>query len=77
MEFILKVYVFDTLEAANEAIELINAGEGIPVSPEAVTRTYTETQENDGRIYIAADEVTEKYLGEGIEIELKFDNIEL
>jgi hypothetical protein len=73
----IKAHLFDTLEAANEAIELINAGEGIPVSPDAVTRTYTQAQENDGRIYIAADEVTEKYLGEGIEIELKFDNIEL
>jgi hypothetical protein len=71
----IKAHLFDTLEAANEAIELINAGEGIPVSPEAVTRTYTEAQENDGRIYIQADEVTEKYLGEGIEIELKFEDI--
>jgi len=73
----LKAHLFDTLEAANEAIEIINAGEGIPVSLEAVTRTYTQAQENDGRIYIAADEVTEKYLGEGIEIELKFEDIEL
>jgi hypothetical protein len=73
----IKAHLFDTLEAANEAIELINAGEGIPVNPAAVTRTYTEPQENDGRIYIAADEVTEKYLGEPTEIELKFENIEL
>jgi len=73
----IKAHLFDTLEAANAAIELINAGEGIPVSPEAVTRTYTQAQENDGRIYIAADEVTEKYLGEGVEIELIFTDIEL
>jgi len=71
----IKAHLFDTLEAANKAIELINSGEGIPVSPEAVTRTYTQAQENDGRIYIAADEVTEKYLGEPTEIELKFEEI--
>jgi len=73
----IKVHLFDTIEAANQAIEIINQGEGIPVRPDAVTRTYTQAQENDGRIYIAADEVTEKYLGEGIEIELKFEDIEI
>jgi len=75
MEYILKAHLFDTLEAANSAIELINTGEGIPVNSEAVTRTYTQVQENDGRIYIQADEVTEKYLGEGVEIELIYDEI--
>jgi hypothetical protein len=73
----IKAHIFTTEQEAQQAINLINAGEGIPISPEAVTRTYTEPQENDGRIYIAADEVTEKYLGEGIEIELKFEDIEL
>jgi hypothetical protein len=72
---LLKAHTFDTLEAANAAIEVINQGEGIPVNPEAVTRTYTEAQENNGTIYIVADEVTEKYLGEPTEIELIFDEI--
>jgi hypothetical protein len=70
-----KAHTFDTFEEANAAIEVINQGEGIPVNPEAVTRTYTQAQENNGTIYIVADEVTEKYLGEPTEIELIFDEI--
>ena len=68
----IKAHIFNTLELANNAIELINEGEGIPVNPEAVTRTYTQAQENDGRIYIQADAVTEKYLGNPIEIEITY-----
>jgi hypothetical protein len=72
---VCKAHTFDTLQQANAAIEVINQGEGIPVNPEAVTRTYTEAQENNGTIYIVADEVTEKYLGEPIEIELIYPEI--
>jgi hypothetical protein len=71
----INVHTFETFEAANAAIEVINQGEGIPVNPEAVTRTYTEAQENNGTIYIVADEVTEKYLGEPTEIELIYPEI--
>lgn len=71
----LKAHTFDTLEAANAAIEGINQGEGIPVSPDAITRTYTQAQENNGTIYIVADDVTEKHLGEPTEIQLIFDEI--
>jgi len=65
-----KAHTFTTHQEAQQAIELINQGEGIPVNPEAVTRTYTEAQENEGRIFIISDEVTIKYLGEPIEIEI-------
>ena len=66
----IKVHLFTSVEEANQAIEIINKGEGIPVSPDAVTRTYCEYQENAGRIFIHADEVTEKYLGALVEIEI-------
>lgn len=66
----IKAHTFTTEVEANQAIEIINQGEGIPVLPDAVTRTYCEYQENEGRIFIQADEVTEKYLGESIEIEI-------
>jgi hypothetical protein len=68
----IKAHTFQTHQEAQQAIELINKGEGIPVNPEAVTRTYTQSQENDGRIYIQADAVTEKYLGNPIEIEITY-----
>lgn len=76
MQFI-DAHTFETLEVANAAIEVINQGEGIPVSPDAVTRTYTEAQENNGTIYIVADEVTQKYLGEPTEIEIIYPEIYL
>jgi hypothetical protein len=65
----IKAHTFPNHQDAQQAIELINQGEGIPVNPEAVTRTYTEAQENEGRIFIIPDEVTTKYLGEPTEIE--------
>lgn len=72
MEFI-KAHLFNTIEEANSAIELINQGEGIPISATATTRTYTEAQENNGNIFIVADEVTEKYLGKGTDLELIYN----
>ena len=72
---IFKAHIFDSLEQANNAIDTINQGEGIPVNDEATTRTYTQAQENNENIYILADEVTIKYLGEPSEIELIFDEI--
>lgn len=69
----LSVHLFDSFEVANAAIEVINEAEGIPVSETATTRTYTEAQENAGRIYIHADEITTKYLGEPVEIELIYN----
>ena len=74
MEYI-KVHTFDSFEQANNAIDTINKGEGIPINDSATTRTYTEPQENDGNIYILSDEVTQKYLGEPTEIDLVYDDI--
>jgi hypothetical protein len=77
MQYILKAHLFDSLEQAQEAIEFINSGEGIPVSPDAVTTTYTQQQEHNGQVYIQADEVTEKYLGAPIDFEIINNDIEL
>lgn len=66
----IKSHIFTSESEANNAIDLINTGEGIPVSEDAVTRTYTQFQENNGTIFIHADEVTEKYLGASVEIEI-------
>lgn len=70
----IKTHTFTTLEEANNAINEINKGEGIPINDEAATRTYTQPQENNGNIYIIADEVTIKYLGEPTEIELIYND---
>jgi hypothetical protein len=71
----IKAHTFQTHQEAQQAIDRINQGEGIPVNPEAVTRTYTEAQENEGRIFIISDEVTIKYLGEPIEIEIIYPEL--
>jgi len=66
----IKAHTFASVQDAQAAIDTINAGEGFPVSEDAVTRTYTTYQQKDGYIYIQADEVTESYLGQGILIEV-------
>ncbi len=66
----IKAHTFTTVQDAQNAIDLINHGEGIPVSADAVTRTYTNYKENDGFIYIVSDNVTDKYLGNPTTIEL-------
>jgi hypothetical protein len=66
----IKAYTFTTEAEAQQAIDLINVGEGIPVSEDSVTRTYTNFQTAEDTYYIAADEVTEKYLGEATDLEL-------
>lgn len=73
MQYILKAHLFNTLEEANAAIDTINKGEKIPINDEAVTRTYTEHQENEGRIFILADEITQKYLGDAIDLEIIYN----
>ena len=70
----IKAHIFNTLEEANNAIELINQGEGIPISEIATTRTYAEAQENNGNIFIVADEVTKKYLDTPTDLELIYND---
>ena len=72
----IKAHLFDNFEEAENAINQINQGEGIPISDTATTRTYTNAQENNGNIYIMADKVTEKYLGTPTQIELIFNDFE-
>ena len=72
---IFKAHIFDSLEQANNAIDTINKGEGIPINDDATTRTYTQAQENNGTIYILADEVTIQYLGEPETIEINNQEI--
>jgi hypothetical protein len=70
-----KIYTFDTLEDANQAVERINTTLGIPISEEATTRTYTTAQQRDGLIYISHDETIEGVLGSGyIEHEFRVTN---
>jgi hypothetical protein len=69
----IKAHIFDTLEQANNAIEQINQGEGIPIDESVITRTYTQAQENNGTIYIVADEVTKTYLDEPTDLELIYN----
>jgi hypothetical protein len=47
---------FDTLEEANAFIQEINTLLGIPVSEDAVTRTYTEPQEDENGIFVEYEE---------------------
>ena len=46
---------FDTVKEAEAFIQQINTLLGIPVNEEAVTRTYTEPQEDEGGIYVEYD----------------------
>jgi hypothetical protein len=66
----IKAHTFTTEQEANNAIEQINQGEGIPINETATTRTYTQWQQLEDIYYIVADEVTEKYLGEPTDLEL-------
>jgi hypothetical protein len=66
----IKAHIFTSEQEAQQAIDLINEGEGIPVSEDAVTRTYTQWQQLEDIYYIVADEVTEKYLSEPNDLEL-------
>jgi hypothetical protein len=65
-------YKYQTEQEAQQAISLINKGEGIPVSDDSVTRTYCEFISHEDIYYIQADEVTEKYLGKSTEIEITY-----
>jgi hypothetical protein len=71
----IKAHTFNSEQEANNAIDLINQGEGIPVSEDAVTRTYCEAIAHEDIYYIHADDVTEKYLGASVEIEIIHEEI--
>lgn len=66
----IKAHILNSIQEAETAIAQINSALGIPVSPDAVTRTYCEYKENNGNIYIQADEVTEVILGASTDLEI-------
>jgi type IV secretory pathway VirB9-like protein len=68
MEFI-KAYVYATEQEAQFAIEQINQALGIPVSPDAVTQTYTNYENINGTWLIRHDETIETILGQPIDFE--------
>jgi hypothetical protein len=68
----IKAHTFTTVQDAQNAIELINQGEGIPVSEDSVTRTYTNFKTYNEIVYIVADEVTQKYLGNTTDLEIEY-----
>jgi hypothetical protein len=72
MEF-TKGYFFKTNQAALNAIATINQGEGIPNNG-YLTQTYCEPNNCVNGFYIAYDEVTEKYLGQPVDIEIDLNN---
>lgn len=53
MEYIKKY--FNTVEEAEAFIQEINTLLGIPVNDEAITRTYTISQEDENGIYVEYD----------------------
>ena len=65
----MEIHKFTTEQQANEAIERINKGEGIPASPDSITTTYCMAEQLEDFWYIRADEVTRKYINEVTEIE--------
>lgn len=69
----IKAHIFNSVQEAETAIALINSALGIPVSHDAITRTYCEYRENNGNIYIQADEVTEGVLGASTDLEIVFE----
>ena len=66
----IKGYFFLTKIAIDAAIDAINDGEGIPKTPNAITKTYCTPMQCVGGWYIPFDQVTNKYLSNPIDIEL-------
>lgn len=61
-------YKYNTEEEAQAAVDLINTTLGIPVSPEATTRTWTNYQYDAlGFWYIQADDTIQSILGNPME----------
>ena len=66
----IKGYFFQTKIAIDAAIDAINDGEGIPKTPDSVTKTYCQAIQCVGGYYLPFDQVTSKYLSNPIDIEL-------
>jgi hypothetical protein len=66
---IIKAYIFQTEIEASNAIQAINLALGIPVSPDAITQTYTNYENINGTWLIRHDETIETILGQPIDFE--------
>lgn len=65
----IKGYFYETLQAAELAVNVINQGEGLPNNG-YLTQTYCEPAECVGGYYLPFDKVTCKYLIGEVDIEL-------
>lgn len=75
----MKGYKFITEESAQAAITSINSAAGLPVSPEATTRTWTSynvAELNSPQFYyIRHDDFTETVLGTPDNLEVIFEKL--
>ena len=65
----IKAHLYATKTAANNAVKLINQGENIP-QPNSTTQTYCEPIQVQEGWVIVQDDVTLKYLGDGVDVTL-------
>ena len=65
----IKAYVYNTEQLANIAIDEINLSLGIPVSNDAITRTYVNFEFNNNKYIIRHDKTIESILGLPIDFE--------
>ena len=65
----IKAYVYNTVQLANIAINEINLSLGIPVSNDAITRTYVNFEFNNNKYIIRHDKTIESILGLPIDFE--------
>jgi hypothetical protein len=65
----IKAHLYATKAAANNAVKSINLGENIP-QPNSTTQTYCEPIEVVEGWAIVQDDITVKYLGEGVNVTL-------
>ena len=70
-------YLYDNEQAAAEAVAAINTRFGIPVSPNSVTRTYTDYMRWGDAWAIMADESLEAVLGEPIVLPVIEDDLSI
>lgn len=71
-----KAHQFADEQAANAAVQQINEGEGIGQTEANKTETYTNPFEQGGTWYVYADDITCKYLGAPIDLEIPEPEIE-
>jgi len=65
----IKAYVYNTEQLVNIAIDEINLSLGIPISIDAITRTYTNFEFNNNKYIIKHDKTIESVLGLPIDFE--------